>query len=383
MEKEKIDNRMGWIRNLEKLKASEDGANWEEYEVASECYITGRFDYENGKISCQLLMYEKDKNGLYQYLLRIKYCKIDRVLKKTSSKGYCFAGGVLGELLSLFSVFFQCRFYHMATYCILPGGSKIKNEEDFFYKKITREIHPTIFNDESKPKNFADGLGEFLDSIKKLENAKHQGFILACSHYARSLKEVGQDSEMVFMRLVSSIEALSKNYKLCEDDDPLYEEDFERLFKTANLTQQQCDRLRETLKVEDDGKIKITEKTALKFRQFVKFYSQGFVYIEKSTPSITHTISEENSRKQTKYHDITSDNLEEVIKNIYHARSKYLHEGEPMHLSLFMRGIFNSDFDFSLGGSMDNRSFSHTQILPYPHVFENLVRHCLLEYLET
>jgi hypothetical protein len=71
----KNDNRMGWIRMLEKLEAEEDDQyrHAQEYEILSECRITGLLDYENSKILCGGYSIEKSADGLHSYLLKITH----------------------------------------------------------------------------------------------------------------------------------------------------------------------------------------------------------------------------------------------------------------------------------------------------------------------
>lgn len=105
----KNDNRMGWIRNLEKLSKKETNSYFVEYEIATECHIAGVLDYSNGIILCGGLTIEKDENGLYHYLLKVKYAGVEEPYynNKANKKGYYFKDGILGELLSIFSLYFQ------------------------------------------------------------------------------------------------------------------------------------------------------------------------------------------------------------------------------------------------------------------------------------
>jgi len=221
MAQTKNDNRMGWIRNLEKLGKKEADSYFVEYEIATECHIAGVLDYGNGIILCGGLTIEKDENGLYHYLLKVKYAGIEEPYynKKANKKGYYFKDGILGELLSIFSLYFQCRFYLIATFTgeLTNHGLRIKTGNRFIYRSCNPLIHPQIFS--SKNRNFATGLADFLDTVKSLDTKYHQQFILACSHFARSLKEIGVDSEMVFIRLVSAVESISKFIKLDKKTD--------------------------------------------------------------------------------------------------------------------------------------------------------------------
>lgn len=359
---------MAWVRNIEKLNDSDRNSYFVEHEVASECNIPGVLDYGNGKILCGGLM-GKDKNGLHQYLIRIQHAGVEEPYynKKADKKGYYFKDGVLGEHLSLFSLYFQCRFYLIASYQgeLTNHGLKIKTMNDFLYRPCNHQIHPKIFEN-NKNRNFAKGLPDFLNSIKSLKPEKHQQFILACYHYIRALKEVGIDSEMIFIRLVSSIEVLSKDFDLKKKDNPLNVENFDELFGNCRFSNSQLKQLKEVLKMDKKGLINI-EKSKLKFIKFIEKYSKGCL---------------KGGNWKAKHLKIRKGNLPKVLATIYDARSAYLHNGEPMYLSQFMRKANKWDTDPSYGIIIDNRKVSASKKLPYTYWFENLVRCCLLNYLK-
>ena len=359
---------MAWIRNIEELKKPNKNSYFIEHEIATECHIPGVLDYENGKILCGGLTINNDKNGLYHYLIRIQHAGLEEPYynKKADKRGYYFKDGVLGELLSLFSLYFQCRFYLIATYQgeLTNHGLKIKTASDFSYKHCNYQIHPRIFEN-NKDRNFAKGLADFLNSIKLLKSEKHQQFILACYHYARALKEVGIDTEMIFIRLVSSIEALSKKYGLKKKDNPLNDEKFDKLFNNCKFTDLQLKQLKEILRVNKKGLISI-EKSKLKFIRFMEKYSKGCL---------------RGGNWKAKHCKIKKENLPKVLGTIYDVRSAYLHNGEPMYLSRFMHTASKWDMDPSCGMIIDNRKVSASKKLPYTYWFENLVRSSLLNYL--
>jgi len=157
---------------------------------------------------------------------------------------------------------------------------------------------------------------------------------------------------------------------------------------------QQFNGQREVLQAEQ-GKIRVTDKNRLKFTKFIKKYAVGFPYTK---PHEEADFDAENRLY------VTQENLEEVLKLIYSARSKYLHEGDPMYLSepivneLAKKDI-NWDFDGLVGGNIDNRSFGFTNTenlsnaitnkkfllakLPYECLFERLVRYYLLKWFQA
>jgi len=366
MEKTKNDNRMLWIRNIDKLKESEDGSYFFDFEIATERHIGGVLDYEEGKIRCGMFTLERDRNGLFHYLLRIQFPKIDEYYNENADEEGYFFVSVLEELLSLFSLFFQCRFYLVATYSgELDGeGSKTKTEHNFLYKSCDYNVHPKIFKHSNN--NFSLGLSDFLDLIRELKVEKHYQFILCCYNYSKALKEIGVDREMVFIRLVSSIEILSEDFNLSEKDNPLNNKNFKDIIlNKLDLTILQEEQFWELLNVNKEGLIKI-KKTSKKFIQFIKEYSKGAL-----------------KGGNYKGKKITKINLIKTLRKIYCARSKYLHSGYSMYLSNFMRGFEKYDMDPSLGTTADNRRLkAKNNKMPYESWFENIVRCCLLNYVK-
>lgn len=136
-----MDNRMQWILALEDLeKAETDQAYFTDYEVCSEVRIPGVLDYSNGSILCSLFQ-EEDKNGLYTYTIRIKHIykeyKFDK--SKFSKEGYYFKEGLIGELLAIFSIYFQARFFLKASINgnLTPKSGRWRVEKDFRYTTLS------------------------------------------------------------------------------------------------------------------------------------------------------------------------------------------------------------------------------------------------------
>jgi hypothetical protein len=362
------DNRMLWIRNIEKLEESASPHNYyAEYEIASECRIPGILNYGNGKILCGLAT-STATYGLYHYFIRFQYVGSQDPIynKQANAKGYYFKDGVLGEILSLFSLYFQCRFYLIASYQgeLSGTGLKIKIPNDFLYRPCNHKIHPKIFHNN---RNFAVGLSDFLDSIKSLKNNVHQQFALACYHYANALKEVGVDGEMVFIRLVSSIETLLKDFKLRKKDNPLNGAKLSSIFFKNRFSKPQAVQLRQILCVDNGGLIRV-ERIRRKFIKFMEAYSKGFLH---------------GGNWKAKHCKIMKKDFPKILEAIYDARSAYLHNGEPMYLSQLMGVSYRWDTDPSCGMIIDNRTISKAKKLPYAYWFEDLVRHCLLQYLSA
>ena len=223
--------------------------------------------------------------------------------------------------------------------------------------KCNPGIHPPLFQNSNK--NLANGFKAFLDTVRALDHKLHQDFILACHHYARAVKEVGVDAEMVFIRLVSAIETLSMNMALDHKDDKLEKQSVTDLVEQSSLPK----RLKGELKTVFD-----VRKSRKKFVRFIEKYSSGFF---------------KGGNFKAKRLKIKRANLGTMLDVVYIARSKYLHAGEPMFLSQPIKGGEKWDIDPTAGMIADNRSFTPAQKLPYAYFFEGLVQQCLLNYLKA
>jgi hypothetical protein len=353
------DNRMGWVRNLEVLERESEHFVVE-YELGSECRIPGLLDYSDGKIICALMSTNEGGGGLWPYNLVLHVPRDRHGHNLKAGKGYYFKEGRLGELVALMSLFFRCRFYLFSSRHP-PGdprmGMTLKREYPFVRVDCNPAIHPPLF--ENADKNLAVDFKEFLDTVRALDPQLHQAYILACHHYARAVREVGVDSEMVFIRLVSAIEALCGQMKLDRKDDALEEQKIVALIASSNLSPEQQKELKSTFDVRKSGK---------KFIRFIEQYSSGYF---------------KGGNFKAKRLKIKRADLEKVLRIIYNARSKYLHAGEPMFLSTPFKGGEKWDTDPILGMWVDSRRFDSAQKLPYAHFFEGLVRHCLLNYLKA
>lgn len=172
-------NRMAWIRQLEELSKHKGGRRHVDYEFASECRITGMLVYADGGITCGPYTFEKDDNGLYHYVLRLSYYVVEdadetdaaimRRVQDATSKGYYFQGGAVGELLSLFSLVLQCRFYLLASIDI---GLNSKFEYRLSYRKTAADSHPRIFDERNR--NFDRDLRPTLDRLRGTSGKHHQ-----------------------------------------------------------------------------------------------------------------------------------------------------------------------------------------------------------------
>lgn len=354
------DNRMGWVRNLTKIKEAGAETYYTEYELVTECHIPSVLSYDGEAILCGGMTIDRGEN-LRHYLLKIKYKTFPEHNENADRDGYYFEGGIAGELVSLMSLFLQCRFYQIAIYQgeLSPTGLRTKIELPLLYKKCHPSVHPTIFEQEGRKRRFID-MNTFLDEIRTLDPMYHHSFALATRQYAIALRNAGVDEEMVFIRLVSAVEALSTHIKLDPSEDPLAGKSLEEIISKEHQNPETVEAIKNIFN---------TRRTALKFRKFIR------MYMGDSLPS-------KPPMENTGYKWITTENLDEILQRIYSARSKYLHSGQLMYLSMHMHGTVG-DFDPSLGMIIDNREFPGNEQLPLPSSFENIVRTCLLNFVKA
>jgi gamma-glutamylcyclotransferase len=109
-------------------------------------------------------------------------------------------------------------------------------------------------------------------------------------------------------------------------------------------------------------------KSRKKFIRFIEQHCQGFL---------------KGGNFKARRLKITRKNLGKVLDTIYKARSAYLHSGEPMFLSMPIKGGEHWDTDPSVGMIIDRRHLKGSQKLPYAHFFEGLVRQCLMNFLKA
>jgi hypothetical protein len=345
------DNRVRWILNLEEME--DRPWHWMEYEIASEGLVDGLFQNRDGSILCGALDFTPDEAGLYHYLLKIKTAEW-KAPEGVTNKGYGFPAGIVGELLALFSLYFRRRFYLVSSSFgeLTDHSLKIRTLFPLSRVPCPSSTHTKVFSRERH--TWSGAVNKYMDAVRMLDARYHPQFMLAANHYARALKEIGIDEEMVFIRLVSSIEALSNTCAvLAIEEDPLAALDVDG----CDLSKSQKTQLKNLL---------AARKARAKFIKFIGEYSE---YNSRGP------VSESLTRIGTK-------DLRKRLQAIYDARSDYLHYGLPMYLSRPIAAFPDWDMEPSLGQITDRRLLPESKKLPNVWWFDGIVRTCLLRFLE-
>ncbi len=335
--------------------APKEKCDAEIYEFVSEAHITGSTDYFGGTLLISPLIETPEPHDLFTYQVKALFATEPEEplnLDDASEDAYYHPGGIADELASLFALFYQARFYHTTTTGgeITERGAQTRTVNKIMRKRVPTHWDKKVFKGEGR--NFTD-FPAFLDKVIGLPEEKHLSIMKAASNYNSALRQIGLDPEMVFVKLVSAIEVLSVSYELNKGDDPLYD-----LGDISRFTIEQRAELKSLIK---------NRKTKRKFIRFIEEHSKGYFKGGKFNAPDLH---------------IKRTDLNKVLSAIYDARSAYLHDGENMYLSTPFEE-FDWDTDSSAGMYIGKRKFAAEKKLPYIHFFEDLVRYCILSYIDA
>ena len=207
---------MLWIRHLERL--GDAPAKYEvTAELASESRITGVLSYADGAVLAGPCTLQPDDHGLLKYQIKLTLPQIEASRYESGTReGYIYRGGPVGELAVLLSLHLEARIFVLSTTLgeLTSHGMPIKTEHRILRGMHGPLIDPVIFSD--SPRNFATTFPNLLNQVRVIPAEHHLAVTFAAHHYARALREIGVDTEMSFIRLVSAIETLSKDETIAD-----------------------------------------------------------------------------------------------------------------------------------------------------------------------
>jgi len=352
---------MQWILFIEECeKAKNKKAYFTEYEICSEVRIPGVLDYGDGALLCSLLQ-EKNHKGLYTYTVRVKHIEKEYKFDENSysKKGYYFENGLIGELMALFSVYFQARFYLKATVTgeLTSKSMRLRSENEFQYKMPYPFLNFEMFSDQKRNWAHQDGLRVFLDTTRKVDQQYHQNLIRAFYWYSEAVKEIGIDHQLFFIKMVSAVESLLKFVKISLDS---LDKKLSKMINNKEFNNDESAAIKRWLE---------NRRIRQRFASFLQQYSNNFF---------------KGGQRKAKHCHIYKNQLGKYSKRIYDARSAYLHNGSPMYLSLDMRGKHARywDLDPSLEMMTDRKKFAANEKLPRTRWFERLINYCLKNFIK-
>lgn len=360
------DKRMQWILAFDDCQTNDsEKCQYIDYEICTEVRIPGVLEYGNF-LHCVFYDFDKNEDGFYTYIVRIKFPnkKEDFSEDNYSKKGYYFVNGIIGELLVIFSFYFQTRFYLRATISgdISEADTRMRSSYKFNNQKINESlgklINKEMFSSDSN-KNWAnEDLKKFLDDIRKINQKYHQGLIRSFYWYSEAIKEVGINHQLFFIKMVSAVEALLI-FENFEKDD--LHKKIEKLIDGGVFLKNENDELCNWLNNRSISK---------RFRQFIKKYSVGFF---------------KGGKRKAEHCCIRKNKLDEYLRRIYSARSKYLHEGIPMYLSMDLndKSTVYWDVDPTQGKMIDRSRIDGKTKLPRTRWFERIVNYSIKKFINT
>lgn len=361
MKKKQSDNRMQWILFIEECKkAKTKKAYFTEYEICSEVRIPGVLDYGDGALLCSLLQ-EKNRKGLYTYTVRVKHIEKEYKFDENSysKEGYYFENGLIGELMALFSVYFQTRFYLKATVTgeLTSKSMRLRSENEFQYKIPYPFLNFEMFSDQKRNWAYQDGLRVFLDTIRRLDQKYHQNLIRAFYWYSEAIKEIGIDHQLFFIKMVSAVESLLKFVKISPDS---LDKKLRKMISNGKFDNDESSAIERWLE---------NRQIRQRFTRFLLQYSNNFL---------------KGVKRKARHCHIYKNQLDKYAKRIYDARSAYLHNGSPMYLSQDMCGKHARywDLDPSLGMMTDRKMFAANEKLPRTRWFERIVNYCVKNFVK-
>jgi hypothetical protein len=350
-------HQMFWVRILDALAARGAEPSVIEAEVAAEVLIPGMLTYADHAIVFGPTTFAPDASGLYKYLLRVKSptpgepIAFDTVLKTSSRGGYLLPGAPVTELVALFSLALQARLFVLATVERPLDPQYLPRKTDCDVLRATGDLghQDGLLFSSLEDRNIVS-LPPLLDAIRRIPAKHHLELAVAADHYARAVRTIGLDAEMVFVRLVSAIERVMPEHP----SDSLSE----KLLALEGLSDAEREELKVTLQA---------RRARVRFVAFLDRYSKGFFDGEPKEPAHTQ---------------VTPENLPDVATAIYRARSGYLHGGDPMYVSRRMGQFPAWHMEPTVGKWEQNRAFTAAQKLPTTEFFHRLVRHCILARIE-
>lgn len=360
---------MQWILLFEENSKNENNEEYfTDYEICSEVRIPGVLEYFDGNLLCGLLS-EKNQQGLYSYTIRLKHIQKEYAFDKSkySKDGYYFKDGLIGELIAIFSVYFQARFFLKSISLsgkLTSNNLQYKDLKQFRYIKPHKAYNYEMFTDQKRNWAHKDGLEKFLDDIKNINQKYHQSLIHSFYWYSEAIKETGVDSELFYLKMVSCVEPLISNVDMRRDK---LEYKLNNILNNGKFTANEKQEIKNWIK---------NKKIQQRFIKFIEMYSEkGFF---------------NSGYRKARHCYVKKSDLKNYLNRIYKARSAYIHTGKPMYISFNMNiGDDASDdkchfwdLDPSLGMSVDRKKILGKEKLPRTRWFERIVNYSLKKFIE-
>lgn len=350
----KNNQKMFLIQNLDDLSEVSAKFNTSEYEILTDAFVVGKLSF--GPYDLSIWEFGVKREGENRKLcLRIK----EKILENnewadTATKdGYYHGGGIAEEIVALSSLALHGRF--------ILGPVVRYNDTPQMFSWRYGYIDESLIKGEKE----ISAPSQFFELVKGLKVEYHLKFILAVRLYHQALLIIEDQPDIAYLNLVSSIETLSQDYLFQGEAPSKIDENLANLIKTI-----ENESLRNEIEVslkEIHVILKRDGRIGKRFVSFIIEYTDNSFWTRDDRP--------ENGK-------IDPSQFENILKRIYDQRSKYLHTGELFQKSIYFSPVANAEMDGAIRMMSKGKSWEQKGFIPYPHFFEKLVNHVLLNFLK-
>ncbi|MFA5860092.1 MAG: hypothetical protein WDA16_00210 [Candidatus Thermoplasmatota archaeon] len=198
---------------------------------------------------------------------------------------------------------------------------------------------------------------ERLLAMASKDRSRASRFMLAARFYHLALPLLDEDVDLAYLFLTSSIEPLlygynPKNYGVAEANAEL-----------AAVLHQKLDA--EGFAQVEAAFLQHAPKVRARFVEFIQEYLPESYWDDPTRP----TPGAGQMRRE---------DLAMYLKRIYDARSKLVHEGEPLPPQM----RFDSETPHGLAVMAGHKKWDRTEMLPHSRTFERMVHHVLMSYVD-
>lgn len=314
-----------------------------ESEVIIDCKVSGALEFDHFRLGVFDYGDYARKEERSLYIRHSTYSSDNFEVKNASKSGYYHGGGSEDEILALCSLCMRRRFK-------LKGI--VRQNENPFRSNWKKVVHPELYNDSEnlETAHKAITLAIHLPPNRKLP------FMLACRFYSLALTQIEDQTEFAFVSFISAVEVfLESEFK--DETEMLFDSQTESLMQKIE---------EESVRIEI--RKRLWKKGAIK-RKFVKFIlkyiSNDFLDINKPNKTIN---------------PIVRDDLEKIIGNLYDARSRLLHAGEPLPPTISSTQHW-AEMPYFSKLQIGKRTWTQNQFTPNIVFVEKLVHNVLVNYL--
>jgi len=249
-----VDKRMFFVRNIGHLKDKETEILEREFEIITDANIIGGCDY--GPYNFMMWDHTQKRSGEKRKLcMRVREKHFtkpeEQPVIRATENGLYHGGYIVDELVALASLFLRRR---------IELGKTVRLGNTPLIVSKRRETMGLIDKEIVEGNSNLGELKEWFDLAVGLDEQYHQSFILAAVFYHKAVLIIEEYPDVAYINLISSIEALSRDYDLGEI--PIAEFD-KALAKSIGLIEE--DTLRKRIEKQILGRQKFLSRRFEKF----------------------------------------------------------------------------------------------------------------------